>query len=104
MLAERGYAHLQRMPEEKAPTLDPDGFRPADKLIGKEDPDVFVVSSPVAGQVLPFEVGVDRHLGATASAYGWDQIDGGGTAAAPNQLQGFCRYLDVQSSPLPTML
>ena len=50
----------------------------ADQLRGQQDSHVFDVLTAVAGGVLSFEVGVDRHLRDSASTNGVDEIDGCG--------------------------
>lgn len=61
--------------------------RMLEQLWGQEHGDVCDVLTPVAGGVLSIEVGVDRHLRDAASTNGIDEVDGGGAALRPNDVQ-----------------
>ena len=49
--------------------------------------DIFDVFAAIAGRVLSFEVGVDRHLRDSASTNGIDEVDGGRAALRSNDVQ-----------------
>ena len=59
----------------------------ANQLRRQQHRDVFDVLPPVAGGVLSFEIGVDRHLGDSASTNGIDEVDGRGAALRPDDVQ-----------------
>lgn len=59
----------------------------AQQLRRQEDDDVFDVFSAIAGGVLSFEIGVDRHLRDGASTNGVDEVDGCGAALRSNDIQ-----------------
>lgn len=59
----------------------------AQQLRGQEHGDVFDVFAAVAGGFLAFEIGVDRHLRDGASTDGVDEVDSGGAALRPDDVQ-----------------
>ena len=67
--------------------------RPTGEFGGQQYSDAFVFRGLVVGKVLSLEVGVDRHLGAAASAYRRDEIDGCDATPLPDQLQRLVRNL-----------
>lgn len=59
----------------------------AKQLWRQQHDDVFHVFSAVAGGVLAFQVGVDRHLRDGASTNGIDEVDSCGAALRSNDVQ-----------------
>lgn len=55
---------------------------------GEQHGDVIDVLSSVAGGLLSLEMGVDRHLGDAPTRNGVDEVDGGGAALRPDQIEG----------------
>ena len=66
---------------------------PTGEFGGQQYSDACEFRGLVAGKVLSLEVGVDRHLGAAASAYRRDEIDGCDATPLPDQLQRLVRNL-----------
>lgn len=58
------------------------------QLGSDQNRDVLDVFTPIAGGLLSFEVGVDRHLGDTASTNGIDEVDGGRAALRSDGFHG----------------
>ena len=59
----------------------------ANQLRSQQHRDVFDVFTTVAGRVLALHVGVDRHLGDSASTNGIDEVNGSGAALRSDDVQ-----------------
>jgi hypothetical protein len=59
----------------------------AEQLGGDQDGHVIDVLSPVTGDLLSVQVGVDRHLGDAASTDGIDEVDGSPASLGPDGFQ-----------------
>ena len=77
---------LERLPDQELLDVELHGCRPTCERRRDEDLHAVVLHGLVGGQVLPLEVGVDRHLGDAASGEGRDEIERHDAAAAAGEL------------------
>ena len=76
------HHRLQLAPEEEPSGIQRDPLSPTRQGVRNPDFDATVAEAPVPTlRVLAFEVGVDRHLGATASTDRGNEVEGSGAAA-----------------------
>ena len=66
----------QRFPEQEVTDIDTNTLRLGVESRSDEEPDVLVLHGLISREALAFEIGVDRHLGITASGDSGDVIDG----------------------------
>ena len=71
------------------------------QLRGEQHDDVIDVLSAIPGGLLPFQIGVDRHLGDTASSDRIDEVDRCGAALRSNEVQSRIGDLEVHLHSQP---
>jgi len=79
---------LERPPQTTALRTEVSARRPLHQAVGDQHFDVANEDPLVGLRVLPSEVGVDRHLGASASGNWRDEVQGGRAALAPQEIHG----------------
>ena len=68
------------------------------QLGSEQNGDVIDVLPPVAGCLLSFQIGVDRHLGNAASSDGIDEVDRSGAALRSDQVTSRIGDLEVHTN------
>ena len=77
---------FEGLPDEELLGIEVDVFGPLEKRGGDENLHVVLLDGAIGGEVLAFEVGVDRHLWAAVSGEGRDEIERHDAAAAAGEV------------------
>ena len=90
-------ADLERLEDQELLDAYLDCRRPLDQLRRDEDLHTVMFHGAVRCEVLPLEVGVDRHLGAAVSSEGWNEVQRHDATALAGEGQCFIGQRDVHT-------